>query len=481
MDHTFAFCILTFDVYMRNYIQPIAKERINTVPTTMGIYIFKRGTTITYIGKSINLKSRLISHFENARIDAKEAAIIQNSDSIEYIIVDSEFKALLLESQLIQQYHPQYNSRWRDDKSYLYIKFTKEEFPKICLTRRENDGKSLYFGPFPSGRIAQEILREIRKVFPFCTQKRITKKPCFYAKIGQCAPCPNDIALETDKEIRSALKKQYRWNIRQIIKVLEGNVDMILKGLYEKINELSAEEKYEEALLLRNKIKRFEYFIQERLFLTADTPSYNQAEESIEALKKLLEPYFENVRDGHDAPQMSKSADQVDTYGVSFRLGRIECYDVSNLSQKQATASMVVLTKGLIDKSQYRRFKIKNEKLQSDFEMMSEIFYRRFRNQKSKIKNQKEKKWPMPDLIVVDGGKPQVRIVRQVLSDLEITIPLIGIAKRPDRFVIGVDGMPSLRPPQTNLGYRLIQSLRDEAHRFARKYHLTLRDKKFLL
>ena len=87
----------------------------------------------------------------------------------------------------------------------------------------------------------------------------------------------------------------------------------------------------------------------------------------------------------------------------------------------------------------------------------------------------------MPDLLVVDGGKPQVRIVRQVLNDLNIIIPLIGIAKRPDRFVIGIHDMPSLRPPQTNLGYRMIQSLRDEAHRFAKKYHLTLRDKKYLL
>lgn len=137
----------------RNSIQPISKETIHTVPTSMGIYIFKSGPKITYIGKSINLRSRLISHYENARIDAKEAAIIRNSDSIEYIITDSEFKALLLESQLIQQYRPQYNSRWRDDKSYLYIKITaKDEYPKIFLTRKEHDGKSKYFGPFPSGR-----------------------------------------------------------------------------------------------------------------------------------------------------------------------------------------------------------------------------------------------------------------------------------------------------------------------------------------
>ena len=130
---------------------------------------------------------------------------------------------------------------------------------------------------------------------------------------------------------------------------------------------------------------------------------------------------------------------------------------------------MVVLTNGLIDKNQYRRFKIKNETIQSDFDMLDEVITRRFKNS-----------WEHPSLIIVDGGKPQVRRIIQVLQNLCINIPILGIAKGPDRFILGVKGMPTINPRSNNLGYRLIQLIRDESHRFARKYHLFLRNKRML-
>jgi excinuclease ABC subunit C len=132
----------------------------------------------------------------NQQVDAKSAGYVDSADTISYILVDSEFKSLVLESQLIQKHKPKYNVRWMDDKSYLYIKLTKkDEFPKFFITRREREKGAIYFGPFPSVRIASNLLREIRKVFPFCTQKKI-KTPCFYAKIKQCDPCPNVITQE---------------------------------------------------------------------------------------------------------------------------------------------------------------------------------------------------------------------------------------------------------------------------------------------
>lgn len=424
----------------------LKKEELNSLPTTTGIYIFRNTREILYIGKSVNLKARVLSHIENAKMDVKEAAIINNATILECIITDSEFKALLLESRLIQKYLPPYNSIWKDDKSYLYVKVTvKETFPKIYPVRRENDGKSRYFGPFHSMRTVEEILKEIRKVFPFCTSKKISKRPCFYSKINLCSPCPNAIENEIDSGQARVLKRQYRNNLRQIIKVLEGNTDLVLKGLYLQLKELKEKGEYEAGIQLRNKIYRFERLIQQPLSISDILPNYNQSRESVSSLEKLLKPYFSELSALH----------------------RIECYDMSNMSLKEATSSMVVVVEGLIDKSQYRKFKIKNPDAQSDFEFFEETLKRRFKNN-----------WEHPNLIVVDGGKPQVRISQKVLDKLDVHIPLIGIAKNPDRLVISKEGLPTLSPPARNLGFNLIKLLRDESHRFAKKYHLYLRDKK---
>ena len=169
---------------------------INTanLPSQSGVYLFYSGKEIIYIGKSVNIKARVASHLENAKINNKEAAIISHADRLEYLLTDSEFKALLLESRLIQQHQPKYNAVWKDDRSYLYIKITHELYPKVYAVRKENDGKAIYFGPFSSQRQVNLILREIRKVFPFCSQKKISARPCFHSKINLCSPCPNVIA-----------------------------------------------------------------------------------------------------------------------------------------------------------------------------------------------------------------------------------------------------------------------------------------------
>ena len=151
----------------------LRKKDILKLPQGVGVYVFKKKKQILYIGKSISLKARILSHLENAKLDPKEAAIIKNSNQIEYYITDSEFKALLLESSLIQRNHPKYNRRWQDDKSYLYIKITlREDFPKVLSVRRENDGRSRYFGPFPSRGDVEEVLRTIRRIFRFVLKKR---------------------------------------------------------------------------------------------------------------------------------------------------------------------------------------------------------------------------------------------------------------------------------------------------------------------
>ena len=408
------------------------------LPSTAGIYLFKKGKTYLYIGKSINIKARVLSHVENSQQDTKEYAIVSQSDSIETQITDSEFKALLLESELIQIHHPKYNVIWRDGKSHLYIKITEEKYPKIYPVRKEDDKKSLYFGPFSSTRNVESLLRTIRRIIPFCSQKKITKRPCFYHKIGLCDPCPNDIGSRG---------KEYRHNIRRIVSLLLGKTGILLNSMNRELKTAIKEEHYEEGLKIRNRIQTLQYLIQNRSFERYGEHDFDNSKQSLEDLFTLIHPYF---------PYLS-------------RLDRIECYDISNLSQKQGTGSMVVLTNGLLDKNQYRRFKIKNVKIQSDFDMLDEIVTRRFGNN-----------WNKPALIVVDGGKPQVRRIIKVLENLGIEIPLLGIAKDPDRFILGVNGLPTIKPRMNNLGYRLVQLIRDESHRFARKYHLFLRDREML-
>jgi excinuclease ABC subunit C len=424
------------------------RKAINTLPTTNGIYQFiAKNNEILYIGKSVNLKARLLSHLESAKTDTKEASFVNYSERINCIITDSEFKALLLESQLISQHKPKYNVRWRDDKSYLYIKITaKETYPKIYLIRRENDNQSLYFGPFSTVKSAEKILREIRKIIPFCTQKKINKKKCFYSKIGLCNPCPNYIEHLTDEELKSSLQKKYKNNIKQITEILNGKTETILKKLYKKLKRLAEEQKYEAAIHYREKILHLESLIT-RKRLEPDTLSeYNMSEKSITNLKKLLNHYI--------------SIEKLD---------RIECYDVSHLANQNITASMVVFTNGLADKKEYRKFKIKNTEVGSDFERMQEVIERRFKN-----------KWKKPNLIVIDGGKPQLRFIQQILEKMQINIPLIGIAKRPDRIIISSLDMPMIKPPNDNLGFNLVKSIRDESHRFAKKYHTYLRNKNTL-
>ena len=426
-----------------------SKENLKTVPAMTGVYVFNSKDKPTYIGKSINLKARLISHFEEAKIDPKAAGYVDSADTISYYLTDSEFKALLLESEFIRKYKPKYNVRWRDDKSYLYIKVTiKDTYPKFFITRREIQKDALYFGPFQSVKVGVDILREIRKIFPFCTQKNITKQRCFYSKIKLCNPCPNEIEKITDPKEKLQNQKKYRKNIKQAIRVLKGNIETVTKELYKQIDLLTKKRKFEEAILYRNRLFRLQGLVSSEHFDTDQPEYFNMSEKLLESLMLLLKHYFADLSE----------------------LQRIECYDISNLSFSEATGSMVVFTDGLSDKKEYKRFKIKNEKAKSDFEMIEEVIKRRL----------KHKDWGKANLMVIDGGKPQVRTVMEVMSGLGENTPLIGIAKRPDRLIIGKDSFITVRPRLNHPGFRLVQALRDESHRFAKTYHLYLRGKKML-
>jgi len=423
----------------------ITRNQIDNLPNTIGLYLFKKNEIINYIGKSVNIKARLLSHLENAKLDNKERLIIDNSNKIETIVTESEFKALIIEAKLIRELQPKYNSIWKDDKSPLYIKITiKDEFPKIIITRKEFDKKSLYFGPFSSVRMIEKIINDIRRIIPFCTQKKISKKACFYSKIGLCHPCPNKID-RCKGEVRLALKHQYKKNINQVVSILNGNVKGIIKNLNKQLNVLIKNNQYEQAIIIRNKIFRFD-----RLLNLRDDMEFfiNNNEKNLEEMSVILKKYF---------PQLNK-------------INRIETYDISNLGLKQAVGSMVVMKNNQIDKKEYRRFKIKQTGLKSDFDRLKEVVIRRLKQN-----------WPVPDLIIIDGGRPQIKAILKIFYDNKIIIPLIGIAKNPDRVIVGIEGYPNLFFKNDSKVLNIIRLLRDESHRFARKYHLFLRSKDFLL
>lgn len=425
----------------------ISRRQTKLLPSTFGVYFFKKGDEILYVGKSVNIKARVNSHIENAKLDRKEHLIVSNSDNIDFMLTDNEFKALILESELIKKFTPKYNVRWRDNKSYLYIKITSsDEFPKVLVSRREKKSKALYFGPFSSTALVRDLISDIRHIVPFCTQTSVTRNPCFYSKIHLCEPCPNSIRSLDDPAEYEKQKKLYKANITRVIRILKGGLKTFMADLYRSLKKYTREQNYEEAIKIRNKIFRMERLIHYPL--TSHDFHSSPDKDFVESLLAILNPFF---------PGMSG-------------LKRIETYDISNLGDKNQTASMVVATNGRIDKSQYRKFKIKNPKLRSDFERLREVIGRRLRQ-----------KWPRPDLMVIDGGQPQLEAVGEVLAAEKARIPLVGIAKNPDRLVVGVNNFPVVKPPVRNPGFSLIRLLRDESHRFARKYHLHLRERDFLI
>lgn len=420
---------------------------LKNAPTTAGVYRYWSQDKLLYIGKAINLKARLASHAQAARLDARERAIVQGATRIEITEVDTEFKALLLEAELIRTLRPQYNRAWKDDKTYLYIVIDKRDrYPRPQFARAHDLQKFTHrecklFGPFPSARVAESLLRSIRRLIPFCMQKRVGERPCFYSKLGLCSPCPATIKKLTDNQQARSIR-QYRHQIRQVIRILEGNLEPVIQDFKKTIAKYSDSQDYEQALILRNKLTSFTRYIENSTFQASEA-SYNTSDTRIKSLINLLNPYFKTLT----------------------KLARIECYDASHSGTHSSTASMVVATNGLLDRGQYRRFKVKNPRATSDFARLSEAISRR-------LKRSGQDSWSSPDLIIIDGGAPQVRALERILDQLPDTPPYLGLAKRPDRLVL--PDLSVIRPAANDPGFQLLQSLRDEAHRFANNYRKIL-------
>ena len=413
------------------------KDQIKDLPDSTGVYLFKdvKDNPI-YIGKARSIVSRIKSHFVLTADSLNEKLILDNAKKIDYITTDSEIEALLLESELIKRYQPKYNLREKDDKSFPYILITEEKFPRVFVdrVRDETDLQSYrrFFGPFTSVKAIKLTLNFLFKLFPVCSCVRRRKKqprPCFKYQLKKClAPCVKEIEREV-----------YIRNLENIESFLDGKRKEIIEKFKMMMKEAADNLNFEAAAKLRDQIWALEKTIINQLVISSDS----EVSLGIVELQEIL-----------DLPREPM---------------RIEAFDISNLMGTDPTGSLVLFVNGQPMKNGYRRFKIRTVEGANDVAMMGEVVERRY------TRLIREKK-PLPDLIVVDGGKPQLNITHKILTKIKLKIPVIGLAKRFEHVFKPGEREPIVISPDSPALF-LLQRVRDEAHRFALKYHKLLRKK----
>jgi len=417
------------------------KQQLQSLPTTPGVYFFrdKKGQII-YIGKASILKRRVKSYFAKNHKDQKTPLLVKNIADIDWIETSSEVDALFLEAEFIKRHKPLYNVREKDDKNFIFIRITmQEDFPTVSLVRRPADDKSRYFGPFVQSYGVRQALRYLRKVFPYFVKDKHKYSSKLEYQIG-VLPKP-DIS-----------KSDYRKQIRKLVLVLEGKSTQLIDQLQKDIGKLSKKRSYEEAAELRNQFLALKT-LNSRVIFGGEEKITIGVDSALFELAQLLEL--------KQSPR------------------RIECYDISNFAGGDSVSSMVVFSDGLPDTKAYRHFKMRTRG-PNDFAMMQETLTRRF--------SERNKAWPKPDLIIVDGGKGQLSSSKKTLDSMGVKVLAVGLAKRFETLVVDSEDIsPSIRLRKEGGYYmfnfeansallHLLQRVRDEAHRFAVGYHTNLRN-----
>lgn len=538
------------------------KGIVSNLPEKPGIYQYLNAEgTIIYVGKAKNLKRRVYSYFSKEHQPGKTRVLVSKTADIRYIVVNSEEDALLLENNLIKKYKPRYNVLLKDDKTYPSICVQNEYFPRVFKTRRIIRNGSSYYGPYSHSPSMHAVLDLIKHLYPLRTCN-LNLSPeniragkfnvCLEYHIKNCAgPC---IGLQSQEE--------YLKNIAEIKEILKGNTQEISRLLYQRMQDLAAEMKFEEAQKVKEKYALIENYrsksevvssvlhnidvfsIEEdgeksafinylhitngainQAFTFEYKKKLNETKEELLTLgiiemreryksasreiivpfdieielndvtftipqrgdkKKLLELSLLNVKQ-YKADRM-KQAEKLNPEQRSMRLMKeiqqelhldrlpmqIECFDNSNIQGTDAVAACVVFKKAKPSKSDYRKYNIKTVVGADDYASMKEVVRRRYQRAI-------EEESPLPDLIITDGGKGQMEVVRQVMEELQLDIPIAGLAKdrkhRTSEVLFGF-------PPQT-IGikqhsplFRLLEQIQDEVHRFAITFHRDKRSKR---
>ncbi|NBY41423.1 MAG: excinuclease ABC subunit UvrC [Flavobacteriia bacterium] len=530
---------------------------LDLLPLDPGVYkFFDSLHNLIYVGKANHLKKRVSSYFQKTHLDAKTRVLVKQIKSIEWLVVDSEIDALLLENNLIKQHKPRYNILLKDDKTYPWICIKKEPFPRVFLTRKKTNDNSQYFGPYPKGRNINVLLNLIRETYPLRTcnlllsEKEIAKekyKVCLEYHLKRClGPC-----------VSKQSATDYAQSIQEIKLLLHGKTFTLIQNLKLQMKAFSDALDFENALEIKNKIEAIEAyrstsaiasegnFNVDVLTLTKDDGHiyYNylwvregqiafaisnklklkldESEEEIAPLliqylneeyssntyeiltnlniNRVIGPYhFVQPKIGTKArivefsvknarntaiPRKEKPVSSVEMNAVNalqegLRLpvvpNHIECFDNSNFQGTNAVAACVVFQNGKPSKKDYRHFNIKSVVGPDDFASMYEIVQRRYTRVLAEGK-------ALPDLIVIDGGKGQLSAAVSALESVGLRgkVAVIGLAKRLEEVFFPGDRY-SVQLQRDHEGLKLLQRIRDEAHRFGITHHRNMRSNHFI-
>jgi len=544
------------------------REKIDALPNFPGIYQFKDKTDkVIYVGKAKNLKNRVRSYFRSTVDSPKTLALVNKIVDFQLIVTDNEVEALVLENNLIKELKPKYNINLKDDKTFPYIRVTNEAFPQVFPTRNVVKDGSKYFGPYTNVKDMKSSLRMINQTFKIRSCKYLIDsnsiakgkiKVCLDYHIKKCdGPCEGLVSEEN-----------YNKMVLNLIKVLKGKSDILIKELYNEMKIASDNYQFEKAAELRDIIKKLEVYSSKQKIVSTDfgdrdvitvavegkevactiliiregrlvgrkqlTFFSNLDEQLNQVYSSVIKLYYtefvdipkeiiievlpfehelildwlkikadRNVRfvvpqiksDALSLIKMCKQNSILQLKDIQLqkmkkegnlpyvlqalkrdlRLNvlprKIECFDISHIQGSETVASLVVFVDGKPKKSLYRKFIIKEVEGVDDFASMREVIERRY----SRLKNENE---TFPELIMVDGGKGQLSSAVSILNKLGLTnCNIIGLAKRWEEIFFPSDS-EAQTIPKTSSSLKLLQHLRDEAHRFAITFHRERRSKR---
>jgi excinuclease ABC subunit C len=543
------------------------QNKLKALPAKPGVYQYlnDKGKVI-YVGKASNLRNRVKSYFHSGYSNAKTEALVNKINDIELVVTDTEVEALVLENNLIKELKPRYNVNLKDDKSFPFIKVTNEPFPRVFSTRRFVRDGGTYFGPYTSVKNMKSALRMVNQIFKIrsckldITDEAIAKKKfkvCLDYHIKKCdGPCEGLIG-----------GKEYNDMVDEVVKVLKGKTDDLIRELEIKMNNAAEATQYEKAAEIRDKIAQLKVISSKQKIVSNDFEDRDIISIAFEDKDSACSIF--NVRSGklvgkkqlHLGLKGGEELSEIYSYAVKFYYGehaeipkeilfevepsekdlleqwlnqkaerkvkllipqrgelkslvkmckenailqlkelqlqrmkkegnvpytlsalqrdlrlnhipkRIECFDISNIQGSDSVASMVVFVDGKPKKSEYKKFIIKSVDGPDDFASMQEVISRRY----TRLLNNSEQ---LPDLIMVDGGKGQLSSAVEVLNNLGIKhYNIIGLAKRLEEVFFPDKSEPE-SITKTSSGLRLLQQIRDEAHRFAITFHRERRSKR---
>lgn len=424
----------------------LAAEKARSFPHAPGVYLMKDAAgRVIYVGKAKDLRSRAGSYFLKAAAeDPRTARLVQEIRDVDCLEAESEVDALLVEARLIKDIQPKFNSDLKDGKTFPYLEIhTREDFPRVGFTREPKQRGTRLYGPFASASGLRGALLVLQKIFKFRTcalalseeeEKWRWFRPCLLASINQCsAPCNRRIS-----------KEEYRKDIRRLEEFLKGKKESLLKTMHREMEEAAAGLRYEEAARLRDEIRLLETLDQRGELDTHAQPEvfHVDPQKGLVGLKKVL-----------------RLAKQPRT---------IEGVDVAHLAGTETVASLVQFIDGLPFKPGYKRFRIRSVEGVNDVAGIYEVVARRF-------KRLDDEGQVFPDVLLIDGGRGQLNAALAAFSALEIEPPtVISLAKREEEIFAAHLDEP-LKLSRHSYALRLLQYVRDEAHRFAQRYHHVLR------